>query len=101
MNQLSLFSVPQIVPHNRTATSIQAARAIAGEVESIESKVLAFIERCYNHGATCDEVERCLALTHQTASARIRGLKLKGLIFESGRERKTRSGRNAAVLIAK
>lgn len=46
---------------------------------------------------TCDEVEIVTGLKHQTASARIRELALKGLIKDSGKRRLTRSGRKAVV----
>jgi len=48
-------------------------------------------------GVTCDEVEVIADLRHQTASARLKELKDKGLVEDSGRRRKTRSGRGAAV----
>lgn len=48
-------------------------------------------------GATCDEIEHLLALSHQTTSARCRRLAVLGRIVDSGERRKTRSGRNAVV----
>lgn len=50
-------------------------------------------------GATCDEVEVALGLRHQTASARLRELVLKGAIKDSGARRLTRSKRKAAVYV--
>lgn len=52
-----------------------------------------------NGGLTCDEIEQCLNLSHQTASARITELKQKGYIVQSG-IRPTRTGRSAAVYVA-
>lgn len=46
--------------------------------------------------ATCDTLEIVLGLSHQTASARIRELYLKGFIEKIGKA-KTRSGRNAVL----
>lgn len=51
-------------------------------------------------GATCDEVEVLLDLSHQCASARVREVIRKGLAEDSGERRKTRSGRSARVVIA-
>ena len=56
------------------------------------------------HGATCDELEVALGMSHQTCSARCSELLALQWIyrkpFGSGYEkRKTRTGRNAAVLI--
>ena len=48
-------------------------------------------------GATCAEVEMASAMTHQTASARIRELALDGRIVESGNTRPTPPGRKAIV----
>lgn len=47
-------------------------------------------------GATCEEVERVLGISHQTASARCTELKKYGCIEPRGM-RKTSSGRNAAI----
>lgn len=47
-------------------------------------------------GATCDEVEVALGLSHQSVSARVNELMEAGLIAAAGR-RPTRSGRNAVV----
>lgn len=38
-------------------------------------------------------------LSHQTASARVRGLVLRGRVKDSGKRRDTRSGRKATVWI--
>ncbi len=46
---------------------------------------------------TCDDVEAGTGLSHQTVSARIRGLVLRGRVVDSGRREKTRQGRNAVV----
>jgi hypothetical protein len=51
-------------------------------------------------GLTCDEVEQRLSMTHQTASARVHELAKLEAIVDSGRKRKTRSGRGAVVWIA-
>jgi len=88
-------------PHVDTNTSRAAARSIEPKVGDIAQKVLTFVKACGPDGATCDEVEDALELRHQTASARVRELVQLGKLFDSGRERKTRSGRRATVWVAK
>lgn len=48
-------------------------------------------------GLTCDELETLLSMSHQTASARLRDLVMRGDIQDSGKRRKTRTGRTAIV----
>ncbi len=65
----------------------------------LRAKVLAHIVSCGVRGATCDEVEVALRMTHQTASARVNELKGRHAIVDSGNRRPTRSGRGAAVWV--
>lgn len=48
-------------------------------------------------GLTCDALETLLSMSHQTASARLRDLAMRGDIRDSGKRRKTRTGRTAIV----
>lgn len=81
-------------------TSKAAAESIGGVVDRDRILILSFIKRV--DGATCDEIEVALGLSHQTASARCSDLKNKFcLIVDSGERRKTRSGRNASVYVAR
>lgn len=82
-------------------TSLAAAEAIRPHAPRQQDLVLASIAARYSEGMTCDEVEVALSLSHQTASARIRDLVKAGAIVDSGQRRKTRSGRKAAVYVAK
>jgi hypothetical protein len=55
-------------------------------------------------GATCDEMERDLGISHQTLSARCSDLLRLGLVMrkptgDTYERRKTRAGRAAAVLV--
>ena len=65
-----------------------------------QERVLAFLRYRGDRGATSDEAEVALALSHQCASARIRELVRKGLAEDSGDRRATRSGRGARVVVA-
>lgn len=79
-------------------TSEAAAESMRGGAAAIvRQRVLDHIVKCGEAGATCDEVERQLVLTHQTASARVHELMRQGVIFDSGVRRATRSGRKATV----
>ena len=86
-------------PHNHTPTSKAAAESIVPVLGRLQAMILAHYQREKYRGATCDEVEAALGLKHQTCSARIRELRDKGLLVDSGYQRKTRSGRKAAVMV--
>lgn len=87
-------------------TSKAAANKIASRAPGLRARALNFIRDCGDHGATSDEVQAFLGQTtstkiseHSSGSARVSELLQDGLIIESGRYRKTRSGNDAAVLI--
>jgi hypothetical protein len=65
--------------------------------DSIREDVYQQIETSSGGGMTCDEVEHCLVLPHQTASARIRELWQAGRIVYGEERRTTRNGKNARV----
>lgn len=86
-------------PHERaSATSHAAAKSIVASADTLRARVLFAISKL--HGATCDEVEEATGMRHQTCSARVRELFLKGMIRDSEARRKTRSGRTAVVWLA-
>lgn len=85
---------PDTPGHNNTDTSTAAATSIEPHVTRLAELVMELLR--LNSG-TCWEVECALKMSHQTASARIRELWLKGRVQDSGRRRKTGSGRNAIV----
>jgi len=75
-------------------TSRDAAQSIAKGLAPLEKQVfLVLAER----PRTCDAVEVVTGLPHQTVSARIRGLALRGAIVKAGWKALTRSGREADV----
>lgn len=80
-------------------TSKAAAESIVPQLPRLELLVYTFILNSGTDGATTDEIEYGTQLAHQTASARVRGLVLKGRIRDSGMRRNTRSGRKAAVWV--
>ncbi len=79
-------------------TSEEAAASMTGQRSRIRIAIMAYFVRQGAIGATCDEVELQLGLSHQTASARIREMSLARVIVDSVTERRrTRSGRRARV----
>ncbi len=81
---------------SRSITSREAARSVLPLVAGQEAKVLDAI-RSGGNGATDEEIERITGLKHQSASARRRGLVIKGFVRDSGITRTTSSGRRATV----
>ena len=69
-------------------TSEQAAQTI--DASSMRRKVRSYVDSQGASGATCDEVEVALEMRHQTASARVRELVLRGELRDSGARRPTR-----------
>lgn len=79
-------------------TSREAAESIKPDIGRLEKLVLNAIRARGKHGATDDEIEQATQLSHQTTSARRRGLVIKRLVIADGEHRRpTRSGRNAQV----
>jgi predicted ArsR family transcriptional regulator len=76
-------------------TSREAHESIKDQVPTIQERILSAIKS--SGGKACFEIEAELELTHQTASAAMSGMNKKGSIVDSGKRRKTASGRNAIV----
>lgn len=101
--QPSLFAdrYPDTPGYVNRDTSKEAAQRIEPETSVLRRRILGELQVRGTFGATCDELEQAMDLSHQTASARIREMNLKGSIVDSGNRRKTRTGRNAIVWVAK
>ena len=65
----------------------------------LQTSVLETLRTRRTHGATTDELEKALHLSHQTCSPRVLELRKKGLVVDSGRRRLTRSMRKAVVWV--
>lgn len=104
-NQGDLFSVPAVPPSDpatggrHPATSHEAEETVRPHAQADRERIENLISTTLNHGATCQEVEDMLHMPHQTASARISGLRKLGILVDSGRTRKTRSGCRAIVWV--
>jgi hypothetical protein len=84
--------------HGGADTSVEAFASVSSAVRGkVRKQVLDYVIQAGSNGATCDEVERALDLTHQSASARITELRKASRIYDSGLRRPTRSGRRARV----
>lgn len=86
---------PVSVPYADSDTSEEASRRALPRAGSDARRILGLIR--LHGGLTCDEVEVLTNLPHQTASARIRGLRSGGWITDGGRRRLTQRGRSAVV----
>jgi len=96
-----LNELNEIPPYARySRTSKAAAVSMKDSAKSYEVMVLDYIREQGESGATADECLVSLGLTHQNGSARVSTLKRNGWVIDSGRQRRTRSGRKAAVLVA-
>ncbi len=77
-------------------TSIDAAYSMLPHVQAQERVVLRVLA-AHEDGLTSDEVEALLGGRHQSLSARLRALVLKGLAVDTEERRVNRSGRRAVV----
>jgi Fic family protein len=82
--------------HKGNQYSKEAHNSIRNDAAHLRSQILRYIESQGQRGATCDETEAALHMSHQTASARFTELKADESIKQIG-ERPTRTGRKAAV----
>ena len=92
---MSTYTMPA---HNGTDTSREAAASVAGKTICQRMRIMEHII-CSN-GATCDDLEVALGMSHQATSARLVELKNAGRILDLGERKKTRSGRNAVAWYA-
>lgn len=76
-------------------TSAAAARSIAGNSQYQRLRIMDHVIAA--NGATCDECETALGMSHQATSARLCELSKAGRVCDLGERRPTRSGRKAVV----
>lgn len=98
--QLGLFDRPFTPFVKGSVTSKAAAVAAQPAAPTAEARVLEVIVAAAAHGATDDEIEKATGLSHQSASARRRGLVLAGKVKDSGTTRLTHFSRRATVWVA-
>jgi predicted transcriptional regulator len=92
---------PDVPGYAPPQTSKDAAESMVKQAPLLQRRILSELQLRADFGATCDELEQAFGIPHQTVSARIREMALKGVIGDSGQKRATRSGRKAIVWHAK
>jgi len=88
-------------PANAPETSAQAAGAIEKDSTRLRRLVMGHIMACGEAGATDEEIQMALALSGNTERPRRWELEKLEQIRDSGKRRKTASGRNAVVWVAR
>jgi hypothetical protein len=104
-------TIPEPTPipeQGRSASTLIPAEART-DASTVRIKVLNYIRSCGNEGATCEQIELTLKMSHQTVSARCRELRIhpqhgnqiKVLVVDGKPvKRPTISGRSAQVYVA-
>jgi predicted Rossmann fold nucleotide-binding protein DprA/Smf involved in DNA uptake len=89
-----LYGAQGDIPYQDESDTSEAAAAVLPDLQRLE-------QVCYDairqQPQTCDALEQLTGLSHQTASARLRGLVLRQRIQDSGTRTRTRTGRLAVV----
>ncbi len=96
MQQVIGFSLPT----NGTPTSDAAAASMRPHAATLRADIYSFVSRRHQVGATADEIEMMLEIAGNTVRPRLVELRQLGSIRDSGRTRKTRSGRSAIIWVA-
>src|SRR5690554_6750133 len=98
--QLSLFNAPAPPFQAHSRTSRDAASSMLDSLDACQRRVYEFIVlRGRPRGATDEEIQAALEMNPSTERPRRIELCNKGLVEDSGRTRKTRSGRRATVWV--
>jgi hypothetical protein len=94
----TLFDDPPSVRGSETSEA--AAESIKPEASRLREIVLCFIRASGQGGLTDDEMQELIPMGCNTQRPRRVELVNAGYVFNSGRKRKTKSGRDATVWIA-
>jgi predicted transcriptional regulator len=86
------------IPHV-TAMSDEAHASVKPTKTFIQQQVIDYLRTCGPTGATCDQMEAALGLSHQTCSPRVNELMKAKKILPDPVRRMTRSGRRATVWV--
>lgn len=101
ISKASSLPVPTAPYVKHSETSKEAAEAIEPKVSALQGMVLKYIQSKGLLGATDQEVQTALGMTGNTQRPRRRELEIMRLIVDTKITRKSASGRNATVWIAK
>jgi hypothetical protein len=94
VTQLDIQFTP---PAQNCATSRAAAKAIQPCTQTLRWQVLGCIKRSLEYGCTDEEIQTQLGMAGSTQRPRRTELVSAGLVVDSGRTRRTASGRQAIV----
>jgi len=78
-------------------TSVAAAEKIKTAIGPLHKEILRFLGELPNMGATDEEMQFGIGMSANTQRPRRRELQLDGRIVDSGKTRRTKSGREAVV----
>lgn len=87
--------------HRDNEQSVAAHESLKPMLNHLRLRVFNAVKARGDEGATVDELEVTLGGRHQSVSARVTELKKLGLVVLTNRQRRTRSGRLAGIVIAK
>ena len=93
----TILERPYLPAQMHSATSIDAAERALPNAGTMRWRVLAQLKQWRSTGGTDEELQRELGMDASTERPRRIELVEAGLVRDSGRVRKTRSGRNATV----
>lgn len=97
MDQMAMFEIPETLPFQvKSETSREAAEEMRGSAKTDRERVLVVIQGA-SHGRTDEEIQRMLRMNPSTQRPRRIELVKAGQVRDSGRTRKTKSGRKATV----
>lgn len=83
------------VPHNGTDTSEAAAESLKDYAGELGHRIWKYLGI---HGPlTCEELESCLDMSHQTVSGRLTVLRDNGRVVDTGERKRNRTGRMAIL----
>ena len=91
-----------LAPHSDADTSRAAAKAIVPHLERLEARVLDYLRSQGDFGATAEQIGESLNMAGSTVRPRLVALRAQRanrgpLVCDSGKRRRTRSGRAAIV----
>jgi transposase len=92
-------SDPTVNYHGGNTESAAAYVSLARDLNRLRKAVRDYVRTQGDRGATCEEIEDGLGLSHQTVSARCTEGKRDGWLLATDVRRATRSGRSARVLV--
>lgn len=94
------MSEPLPKAQEHSPTSIAAACAIESCARTLRARVLNFLKERGKYGATDEEMQMLLSMNPSTQRPRRIALCEKSMVRDSGKTRKTQSGRQATVWVA-